>query len=58
MKRRKFEIPNLGDGAVLVPIVELMGLLKLDKSVKEIMREIREEKKALEERRLNILGLI
>lgn len=61
MKRRKFEILDFGDEVVLVPIedgVELRGILKLDKSAKEIIREIREEERILEERKLRRLGLL
>ncbi|KQH82854.1 hypothetical protein AMR53_04180 [Thermococcus thioreducens] len=61
MKRRKFEILDFGDEVVLVPIdedIELQGLLKLGKSAKEIMKEIREEEWILEERKLRRLGLL
>ncbi|WP_148236362.1 hypothetical protein [Thermococcus sp. 4557] len=59
--KRKFQALDFGDEVVLVPIedgVELRGILKLDKSAKEIMQEIREEEKAFEERKLLRLGLL
>jgi len=36
----------------------LCGILKLDKSAKEIMQEIREKEKEFEERKLRRLGLL
>ena len=61
MKKRKFEVLNFGYEVVLVPIeegTELRGILKLDKSAKEIMKETREEERILEERKLRRFGLL
>ena len=61
VKKRKFEVLNFGYEVVLVPIeegTELRGILKLDKSAKEIMKETREEERILEERKLRRFGLL
>ncbi|WP_457751505.1 hypothetical protein [Thermococcus sp.] len=59
--KQKFHALDFGDEIFLLPIdekVELWGILKLDKSAKEIMKEIREEEKEFEERKLRRLGLL
>ncbi|NJE03478.1 hypothetical protein [Thermococcus sp. MV11] len=61
MGKRKFQTIDFGNGIVLIPVdedIEFRGLLKFDKSAREIMREIREEERALEERKLRRLGLL
>ena len=60
MKERKFEVLDFGTEIALLPIAEnteLRGLLKFDKPVRGIMREIREEERGLEERKIRLLGV-
>ncbi len=58
MRKRKLEILN-GRNKIVDENAELRGLLKFDKPVREILREIREEERELKKkkRKLHLLGL-
>ncbi|BAD85265.1 transcription regulator, SpoVT/AbrB family [Thermococcus kodakarensis KOD1] len=48
------EVLDFGDEIVIVPVkknVDLMGILKFDKPLKDVMREVREEERELEARK-------
>ena len=59
MKERKFEVLDVGNEITVVSVdgnAGLRGLLKFDKSVREILREIRKDGMKLEEQRFHPLG--
>ena len=56
MKECKSEVLN-GRNKIVDGNAELRGLLKFDKPVREILREILEEGRELEKRKLRLLGL-
>jgi AbrB family looped-hinge helix DNA binding protein len=50
----ELEVLDFGNEIVIVPVkkdIELMGILKFDKPLKEIMREVRAEEEELEARK-------
>ncbi|EEB74151.1 AbrB/MazE/SpoVT family DNA-binding domain-containing protein [Thermococcus sp. AM4] len=50
----ELEVLDFGNEIVIVPVkkdIELMGILKSDKPLKEIMREVRAEEEELEARK-------
>ena len=56
MKECKFEVLD-GRNKIVDRNTGLKGLLKFNKPVREILREIREEERGLEERKIRLLGL-
>ena len=50
----ELEVLDFGDEIVIVPVkksINLMGILKFDKPLKEVMREVRAEEEELEVRK-------
>lgn len=50
----ELEVLDFGDEIVIVPVkksIDLMGILKFDKPLKEVMKEVRAEEEELEARK-------